>query len=65
MWIVLPLKALNPVKSRLASVLSPDQRGFLMRAMIEDVLAALRACPQVEGILMVSRDPNVPALAAD
>jgi len=65
MWIILPLKALNPVKSRLASVLSPDQRGCLMRAMIEDVLAALRGCPQVEGILMVSRDPNVPALAAD
>ena len=65
MWIVVPLKALSPVKSRLAPVLSPVQREGLMRAMIEDVLAALRACPQVAGILLVSRDSDVPALAAD
>ena len=59
MWIVLPLKALRPVKSRLAPVLSPDQREGLMKAMIEDVLAALQKCPHVEGILLVSKDPNV------
>ncbi len=65
MWIILPLKALSPVKSRLAPVLSPDQREGLMKAMIEDVLAAVQNCPQVEGTLVVSRDPAVPALAAD
>jgi len=65
MWVVLPLKALSPVKSRLAPVLSPDQREGLMKAMIGDVLAALQNCPHVEGILLVSRDPNVPALAAE
>jgi len=64
MWIVLPLKAINPVKARLAPVLSPDQCEGLMKAMIEDVLAGLQACPLVEGILIVSRDPDIPALAA-
>ena len=64
MWIVLPLKALSPVKARLAQVLSPDQCEGLMQAMIEDVLVGLQDCPLVEGILIVSRDPDIPALAA-
>ena len=64
MWTVLPLKALSPVKSRLAGVLTPGQREGLMEAMIKDVLAALQACPAVEGVLLVSRDRDAPALAA-
>jgi len=62
MWTVLPLKALSPVKTRLASILSPVQRDGLMKAMVEDVLTALRDCPAVEGILVVSRDPDIPTL---
>lgn len=63
MWTVLPMKALRPVKSRLAPILSPEQREGLMKAMVEDVLAALRDCPAVEGILLVSKDPEIPAIA--
>jgi len=65
MWIILPLKALSPVKSRLASVLTPSQREELMRAMVEDMLGAARDCPQVAGVLLVSRDPGVNAMASD
>lgn len=65
MWIVLPLKTLSPVKSRLASVLAPEQRVGLMRAMLQDVLAAAQNCPHVEGTLLVSRDPDVAPLAAE
>ncbi len=64
MWIVLPLKALSRVKSRLAPVLSPAQREGLMKAMVEDVLSAAADCPQAEGTLLVSRDPDVAAIAA-
>ncbi len=64
MWIVLPLKALSPVKSRLAPVISPDQREGLMKAMVSDVLAAARDCPDVDGVLIVSRDSGVPEMAA-
>jgi FO synthase len=63
MWIVLPIKALSPAKTRLATVLSPEQRVGLMRAMVEDVLAAAEECPQVDGVLLVSRDPNLSELA--
>ncbi len=64
MWVVLPLKALSPVKSRLAPVISPDQREGLMKAMVSDVLAAARDCPDVDGVLIVSRDSGVPEMAA-
>ena len=64
MWTVLPLKAMRPVKSRLAPILSPAQRADLMKAMVKDVLAALKDCPDVEGILLVSKDPDTPDLAA-
>jgi FO synthase len=63
MWTVLPLKALSPVKTRLSAILSPKQRDGLMKAMVEDVLTALRDCPSVEGVLLVSRDPDIPPLA--
>jgi FO synthase len=63
MWTILPLKALSPVKKRLSAVLSPEQRAGLMRAMLEDVLTALQECPLVEGVLLVSRDPDVAELA--
>ncbi len=63
MWIVLPIKALSPVKSRLAPILSPAQRAGLMRAMVEDVLSAANECPSVDGILLVSRDPDLSELA--
>ncbi len=63
MWTVLPLKAMSPVKTRLAPVLTAAQCDGLMRAMVEDVLTALRDCPEVEGVLLVSKDPDIPALA--
>jgi len=64
MWTVLPLKSLDPIKSRLATVLSPDQRKRLMKAMIGDALAALKDCRAVDGILLVTRDTEIHALAA-
>ena len=65
MWIILPIKATGPVKSRLASVFSPAQREELMRAMLRDVLDAVRNSPHVDGVLLVSRDTDVPAIAAE
>ena len=59
MWTVVPLKALSPVKTRLASILSPEQRDGLMKAMVEDVLTALRDCPAVEAVLVVSSDHDI------
>jgi len=65
MWTVLPLKAQKPVKSRLAPVLDPVQRSALMRAMVEDVLTALRDCPAIDGVLLVTREKGISVLAEE
>ena len=63
MWTILPLKALRPIKTRLAAVLTPLQRKALMKAMVEDVLAVLQGCPDIEGVLLVSKDREISLLA--
>ena len=63
MWAVVPLKTLTGVKQRLGPWLRPGERAGLVLAMLEDVLAALKATPGLSGILLVSRASEAPALA--
>lgn len=64
MWAVVPAKPLRTAKHRLAGVLSEAQRRFLARAMLTDVLRCLHGVRVVEGIVVVSSDPEVAELAA-
>jgi 2-phospho-L-lactate guanylyltransferase len=61
---VVPFKGTAQAKQRLASVLSSSQRQDLAFAMLQDVLQALTAVPELAGILLVSVDPAAAALAA-
>jgi 2-phospho-L-lactate/phosphoenolpyruvate guanylyltransferase len=63
MRAVVPLKEFARAKQRLAGVLCAGERHGLMRAMVTDVLAALRATPGLGGILLVSREPAARQLA--
>lgn len=58
----LPVKDLANAKERLIPLLSPTERQTLARAMLEDVLSALRLAP-LDQILVVTRDPDVMELA--
>jgi 2-phospho-L-lactate guanylyltransferase len=58
--VVLPVKPWAAAKSRLAS--DPTVRADLARAFTLDVIAAARWCPGVAGVLVVSREPALPAL---
>ena len=60
----LPVKDLANAKERLIPLLSPAERQTLARAMLEDVLNALRLAP-LDQILVVTRDPEVMELAKD
>lgn len=60
---IVPVKALDRAKSRLASALTPAERRRLVREMFERVLAALAAAP-VRVTWVVSPDAEVLALAA-
>ncbi|MCC5887688.1 MAG: 2-phospho-L-lactate guanylyltransferase [Gammaproteobacteria bacterium] len=65
MWAIVPIKQFQFAKARLAPALDPGQRRDLMRAMAMDVLESLAATPGIERILVVSREPEVTALAAE
>lgn len=63
LWAVVPVKELAGAKQRLSAVLAPALRQALMLAMLEDVLAALAASPDLAGLLVVTVDPQAGQLA--
>ena len=63
MWAVVPAKRLCEAKQRLAGVLSAEERRDLARAMLADVLRCLSGIATIEGILVVSGDPEIAAIA--
>ncbi len=65
MWAVLPIKNLANVKTRLASVLSPAERRALFYCMVQDVLSAVTAVQALDGVLIVTRDPDIQRVAAE
>jgi 2-phospho-L-lactate guanylyltransferase len=57
-----PVKDLAHAKQRLLPVLDPVERRALARAMLADVLRALRA-PPLDAVWVVTREPETAALA--
>jgi 2-phospho-L-lactate guanylyltransferase len=62
LWAIVPVKPLRRGKSRLAGLLSEDQRTNLNRYLLEHVLTVLKNVPEIEQTLVVSRDPAALAL---
>ena len=60
---VVPVKNLGHAKQRLAGILDQPARSALFRAMLEDVLDALAGAASLAGIVLVTRDEEVMALA--
>ncbi len=65
LWAIVPVKPLRRGKSRLADVLTPDERADLNRRLLAHTLETLTAIPEIEHVLVVSRDPGALALARD
>jgi 2-phospho-L-lactate guanylyltransferase len=65
LWAIVPVKPLRRGKSRLASVLSEDERTELNRSMLVHTIKTLKAVPEIDVILVVSRDPAALALARE
>ncbi len=57
--VVLPLKSAASAKHRLEGLLSSDERRCLYLAMLEDVLEAVKSCPQAGRILAVTDDAEM------
>jgi 2-phospho-L-lactate guanylyltransferase len=65
LWAIVPVKPLRRGKSRLAEVLTPDERADLNRRLLMHTLDTLTAIPEIEHVLVISRDPGALALARD
>jgi 2-phospho-L-lactate guanylyltransferase len=56
---LVPVKALAEAKGRLAPALNPIERRLLVIAMLEDVVAALQAVPELERPAVISPDREI------
>lgn len=53
---VIPVKELTRSKQRLQSVLTAHERYLLSKAMLEDVLSVVAACPLFDRVLVITSD---------
>ena len=65
LWAIVPVKPLRHGKSRLSEVLTPDERTDLNRRLLAHTLDTLTAIPEIEHVLVVSRDQSALALARE
>lgn len=62
-WAIIPVKPLRYGKSRLADILSPDERAELTTQMLHHMLQTLEEVPEIYRTLVISRDPSALKLA--
>lgn len=63
LWAIVPVKPLRRGKSRLAGVLSEDERTELNRSLLQNTLKTFSDLKEVEEVLVISRDPQALAIA--
>ena len=63
LWAIVPVKPLRWGKSRLAGVLSQEERRDLNSHLLIHTLETLNAIPEIEHVLVISRDPAALSLA--
>ena len=64
-WAIVPVKPLRRGKSRLAGVLSEDEREVLNQFLLANTLDVLRPVRKIEHILVISRDPQALAISRE
>ena len=64
-WAIVPVKPLRRGKSRLAGMLTEEQRTRLNRRLLEHTLTTLNEIAEIEHTLVVSRDPAALALTRE
>jgi 2-phospho-L-lactate guanylyltransferase len=61
---ILPVKRFGAAKQRLADVLGAGSRQALAQAMFLDVLVSLRRMGEIDGVVVITRDPVAEAAAS-
>ncbi len=62
-WAIVPSKTLGRAKTRLASMLEPEERRALSLAMLRDVLTALLGVQTIDRVAVVTQDNEVACAA--
>ena len=57
-WAIVPVKPIRRGKSRLAKALTDEQRAELNKNLLVHTVDILKTLPELEQILVVSRDPE-------
>jgi 2-phospho-L-lactate guanylyltransferase len=63
LWAIVPVKPLRRGKSRLAGMLSEDERAELNQSLLQHTLNTLSGLKELEQVLVVSRDPHALTIA--
>lgn len=64
-WAIIPVKPFNRAKSRLAKVLTPEEREALAISMFRHTVGLLSGVRRFAGVLVISRDTKALAIARD
>ncbi|HRE47584.1 MAG TPA: 2-phospho-L-lactate guanylyltransferase [Aggregatilineales bacterium] len=64
-WAIIPVKPFVRAKSRLANVLTAEQREALAERMLRHGILTLKEAPVITGVTVVSRDSRALAIARD
>ncbi|MBZ9810981.1 MULTISPECIES: 2-phospho-L-lactate guanylyltransferase [unclassified Mesorhizobium] len=62
-WALVPVKPFGLAKSRLGALLSAAERNVLAQAMLKDVMEALWQAHGLNGVLVVTSDPEAQSIA--
>lgn len=65
LWAIIPVKPLRRGKSRLAKVISADERADLNQYLLENTIQVINTVDEIENILVISRDKEALALARE
>lgn len=65
LWAIVPVKPLRRGKSRLADVLSEDDRADLNRRLLIHTVSILKNIPEIVEVLVVSRDTEALSVARE
>lgn len=65
LWAIVPVKPLRRGKSRLAKILTEDERTDLNRRLLTHTLETLSEIPEIEHVLVVSRDQGALSMARE
>lgn len=65
LWAIVPVKPLRRGKSRLANVLTEEERTSLNTQLLTNTIDTLIQLPEIDNVLVISRDPAALSLARD